>query len=134
VAGSQPSSRRPYLLRAMHEWMTDNGLTPHLMVDADVAGVVVPTEFINDGKIILNISHDATQGLMLRNECVEFQARFGGTPMSVYLPIESVLGIYARESGQGMIFAEKEAEPEPPDGSGGAPEKAGRASHLKLVK
>jgi len=118
----------------MHEWMTDNGLTPHLMVDADVAGVVVPAEFINDGKIILNISHDATQGLVLRNDSVEFQARFGGNPMSIFLPMESVLGIYARESGQGMIFAEKDAEPEPPDDSDTPPDKPGRASHLKLVK
>lgn len=118
----------------MHEWMTDNGQTPHLLVDAQVEGVVVPAHFVKDGKIILNVSHEATQGLTLGNESVDFQARFGGTPMSVHLPVQAILGIYSRESGEAMMFAEQGGNPEPPDGGQTPPDKGGRGSHLKLVK
>ncbi|GEM_PF-93014 len=98
-------SKRPYLIRAMHEWMGDNGNTPHIVVDAAVAGVNVPAEHVKDGKIILNISESAAHNLKLSNDSVSFRARFGGVPFDVWVPMASVLGIYARETGQGMIFS-----------------------------
>ena len=89
----------------MHEWMGDNGNTPHIVVDASVDGVSVPAEHIKDGKIILNISESAAHNLKLTNDAVSFRARFGGVPFDVWVPMKSVLGIYARETGQGMIFS-----------------------------
>lgn len=89
----------------MHEWMGDNGNTPHIVVDASYDGVVVPAEHVKDGKIILNISESAAHNLKLSNEAVSFRARFGGVPFDVWVPMRSVLGIYARETGQGMIFS-----------------------------
>ncbi len=125
------TSRRPYLLRAMHEWMTDNGQTPHIVVDPGVAGVEVPEQHVEEGKIILNLSYAATSGLRLGNELIEFEARFAGVARNVSIPVQGVLGIYARETGQGMIFTEEDPTPEPPDGDvGGEP----RRSHLKVVK
>jgi stringent starvation protein B len=129
------SSRRPYLLRAMHEWMTDNGQTPHLVVDAAFDGVVVPRQYVRDGKIVLNASHAATAGLMIKNDWITFSARFGGSAFEVRLPVGSVLGIYARETGQGMIFADDEPSPESPDPApkpGGGDE--ARRPQLKIVK
>jgi stringent starvation protein B len=98
-------SKRPYLIRAMHEWMADNGHTPHIVVDASVDGVSVPPEHIKDGKIILNISETAAHNLKLVNDSVSFRARFGGVSFDVWVPTSSILGIYARETGQGMIFS-----------------------------
>ena len=89
----------------MHEWMADNGHTPHIVVDASVDGVSVPPEHIKDGKIILNISESAAHNLKLVNDAVSFRARFGGVPYDVWVPTGSILGIYARETGQGMIFS-----------------------------
>lgn len=112
-------SRRPYLLRAMHEWITDSEQTPHLVVDAAVEGVEVPRQYVQGGKIILNVSHGATSGLNLGNEGVVFRARFGAVTYDVSVPIIAVLGIYARETGQGMIFSDSDSPPtQPPDGSG----------------
>jgi stringent starvation protein B len=139
------TSRRPYLLRAMHEWMTDNQQTPHLVVDAGASGVEVPRQFVQDGKIVLNISYHATNGLTMSNERVEFNARFGGQTHHVQVPVHAVLGIYARETGQGMIFSDEDAPaPTPPDTApepGGAPQDkaAGKAAprsrpQLKVVK
>ena len=103
---SNPSrSKRPYLIRAMREWMTDNGNTPHVVIDVSVDGVTVPEEHIKDGKIILNISESAAHNLKLTNDAASFRARFGGVPFDVWVPMRSVLGIYARETGQGMIFS-----------------------------
>lgn len=99
----------------MHEWMIDNHQTPHIVVNAFFDGVSVPTEHIKDGKIVLNISDSAAHNLKLTNDAVSFRARFGGVPFDVWAPIRSVLGIYARETGQGMIFshdAEKAGMPE----------------------
>jgi stringent starvation protein B len=89
----------------MHEWMADNGHTPHIVVDASIDGVNVPPEHIKDGKIILNISESAAHNLKLANDAVSFRARFGGVPFDVWVPSGSILGIYARETGQGMIFS-----------------------------
>lgn len=89
----------------MHEWMTDNSQTPHIVVNAFFEGVSVPTEHVKDGKIILNISESAAHNLKLGNDAVSFRARFGGVPFDVWAPMKSVLGIYARETGQGMIFS-----------------------------
>jgi len=129
---SPPSSRRPYLLRAMHEWMTDNGQTPHLVVDAAADGVVVPRQYVRDGKIVLNASYTATAGLALKNDAISFSARFGGTPFEVYLPLNAVLGIYARETGQGMMFADDDGGPPPPPARPGGEDK--RRARLKVVK
>lgn len=102
-------------MRAMHEWMGDNGYTPHVVVDASLDGVSVPIEHVKDGKIILNISDSAAHNLKLNNDAISFRARFGGVPFDVWTPMRSVLGIYARETGQGMIFShdtERAAVPE----------------------
>jgi stringent starvation protein B len=107
--------RRPYLLRALHEWINDSGETPHVVVDAGVDGVVVPRPYVKDGKIVLNVSLGATRGLQLGNDALSFDARFGGASFSVYVPVRAVLGIYSRESGQGMIFSEGDADPDPGD-------------------
>ena len=97
------TSTRPYLIRAIHEWCTDNGFTPYLAVRVDQT-VRVPMEFVSDGEIVLNVSYDATGSLVLGNEFIEFKARFGGKARDIIVPVERVLAIYARESGQGMSF------------------------------
>lgn len=107
--------RRPYLLRALHEWISDSGETPHIVVDAAAEGVVVPRQYVKDGKIVLNVSFTATQVLKLGNDAVSFEARFSGTSFAVHVPVRAVLGIYARETGQGMIFPEGDADPDPTD-------------------
>ena len=107
------TSRRPYLLRAMHEWITDNQQTPHLVVAATATDVQVPRQYVQDGKIVLNVSYHATNGLTMGNDQVEFNARFGGQTHHVRVPIHAVLGIYARETGQGMIFSDEDAPPPP---------------------
>jgi stringent starvation protein B len=111
-------SRRPYLLRAMHEWMGDAGLTPHIIVDAGRSGVEVPNAYIKDGKIVLNVSLTATQRLQLTNQSIEFDARFAGVVHHVRVPMTAVLGIYARETGEGMVFNESEPEAPPPAEAG----------------
>ena len=103
----------------MHEWITDSEQTPHLVVDAAVEGVEVPRQYVQGGKIILNVSHSATSGLNLGNDGVVFRARFGAVTYDVTVPIAAVLGIYARETGQGMIFSESDGpQPQPPAGPG----------------
>ena len=98
----------------MHEWMLDNGFTPHIVVDAKREGVRVPEAHVKDGKIVLNVSPTATHGLVLGNEFVSFGARFGGVSFELVVPVDAVLGIYARETGQGMIFSEADSPPQPP--------------------
>jgi stringent starvation protein B len=120
------------LLRAMHEWMVDNGLTPHIVVAAEHEGVQAPDGLAQGGRIVFNVSHAATRGLSLGNEVVSFEARFGGVPRKVEVPIAAVLGIYARETGQGMVFSDEGPPsdlPSPPQ----APDGGGRAK-LKVVK
>lgn len=96
-------STRPYLIRALHEWCSDNGFSPHLAVHVD-ASVQVPMEFVKDGEIVLNVGVDATSGLRLGNDYIEFKARFGGTAREIVVPVDHVVAIYARENGQGMAF------------------------------
>jgi stringent starvation protein B len=100
---TQTSSTRPYLIRALYEWCTDNGYTPYIAVMVDDA-VRVPMEFVKDGEIVLNVSFDATSALKLGNEYIEFKGRFGGVARDILVPVDHVMAIYARENGQGMAF------------------------------
>lgn len=104
VEMSQLSPRRPYLLRAFYEWLLDNQLTPHLVVDVTLPGVQVPMEYARDGQIVLNIAPRAVGNLELANDEVRFNARFGGVPRQVSVPLAAVLAIYARENGAGTMF------------------------------
>lgn len=114
----------------MHEWMTDNNLTPHLVVDADASGVRAPLETATDGRLVLNISFTATRGLALGNEEIEFEARFAGVARRVFVPMEAVRGIYARETGQGMLFADEDQPESPPP----EPDQPPPRARLKVVK
>ena len=105
-ASSRMTSHRPYLLRALNEWIADNGMTPHLLVDATQAGVQVPASAVKEGKVVLNIAERAVVRLMIDNDAVSFTARFGGVSQPVYVPISAVLAIYSRETGQGMALPE----------------------------
>lgn len=100
------TSHRPYLLRALYEWIADNGMTPHILVDARQAGVRVPAHAVKDGRIVLNIADRAVGRLEMDNDSVRFSARFGGVSQSVLVPIGAILAIYARETGQGMALPE----------------------------
>ena len=99
--------KRPYLIRALHEWITDNGHTPHIIVDARDEDLQVPKQHIADGKIVLNVSYSATRNLVFNNNIVRFDALFEGVNHKIEVPALSVIGIYARETGQGMIFVDK---------------------------
>lgn len=103
-------SRHPYMLRALYEWLVDCGDMPHLLVDAGHEGVQVPGEFVQDGRIVLNVGPSAVQNLSLGNDVILFNARFNGQPMEVILPQSSVIAIYGRESGEGMMFNLDESE------------------------
>ena len=105
-ASSRMTSHRPYLLRALNEWIADNGMTPYLLVDATQAGVQVPASAVKEGKVVLNIAERAVVRLMIDNDAVSFTARFGGVSQPVYVPISAVLAIYSRETGQGMALPE----------------------------
>lgn len=109
------TSHRPYLLRALYEWIVDNGMTPHLLVDATRAGVRVPAHTVKDGRVVLNVAERAVARLEMDNEAVSFTARFGGVSHPVMVPVGAVLAIYARETGQGMALPE-----EPPAAGGDA--------------
>ena len=102
----ETTSTQPYLLRALYEWCSDNGLTPHIAVRVDET-VQVPREFVQNGQIVLNIGFDATNGLKMGNDYIEFKARFGGVPRDIFIPVNRVLAIYARETGQGGRQPEK---------------------------
>ena len=141
------TSHRPYLLRALWEWIADNGMTPHLLVDATRSGVRVPPHTIKDGKVVLNIADRAVARLEMGNDAVSFNARFAGASHSVVVPVPAILAIYARETGQGMALPEdiapasqqdgpdEEAEqsaPDTPDDDGAPPPR--RGAHLRVVK
>lgn len=136
------NSSRPYLIRALYEWIVENDCTPHLLVNAEYPGVQVPPGFVNDGQIVLNVSPTAVRELAINNDAVSFEGRFGGVAHSLFVPSPAVLAIYARENGQGMVFdleppvtqTGSEAvddEPTPPDDE--PPRPSGRPS-LKVVK
>jgi stringent starvation protein B len=133
-------SRRPYLLRAMHEWICDSSCTPHIVVDAGADGVEVPRQYVRDGKIILNVSWSATDKLKMTNDELTFAGRFGGSIVQVRVPVSAVLAIYARESGQGMIFTDEDAATgatpsgEPPEPPKPASPPSGKRPRLKVVK
>lgn len=107
---AQGTSTRPYLVRALHDWCTDNGFTPYLAVFVDET-VQVPLEYVKNNEIVLNVGFEATSGLKLGNEFVEFKARFGGVPREIVVPMTHVVAIYARENGQGMAFPVPSAVP-----------------------
>ncbi|MBI2747144.1 MAG: ClpXP protease specificity-enhancing factor [Burkholderiales bacterium] len=119
TSASGTTSTRPYLIRALYEWCTDNGLTPYVAVRVDDT-VRVPREYVKDGEIVLNISMDATSALKLGNDYIEFKARFAGVARDIMVPLNRVMAIYARESGQGMAFPLDEDEPGPITDEGGA--------------
>ena len=136
------TSSRPYLVRAMYQWITDNGMTPHLLVDVSIDGVQVPAEHVQNGKIILNVAPMAIGSLILGDEEITFSARFSGKSMSLYIPIEAVLAVYAKENGQGMMFSEDDGavssdsdddDLDPDPGSGPGSSKAKRPSR-RVVK
>lgn len=131
---------RPYLLRGLYDWICDNHLTPYLLVDATGDELSIPFEFVEDGKIVLNISPNAVRDLDLSNDYINFKARFSGQSMNVYFPVNAVLAIYAKENGRGMIFQEEEQElgnknelaPGPIEDKK-EPEKT-KAPHLRVIK
>lgn len=108
-------SSRPYLLRALYEWIVDNGCTPHIIVDVAVPRVDVPQQYVKDGQIVLNLAPTAVIELQMADDAVRFNGRFGGRPVDIFIPMAAVLGIYARENGQGMAF-EPDDETGPPNG------------------
>ena len=133
------TSSRPYLVRALNEWILDNGYTPYIVVDAGVQGVQVPTEHVANGQIVLNISTGAVRGLVIGNGAIEFSARFGGVPMQVFIPLQAVLAIYAKENGEGMVFGSEPGFPDPEGGGDDAPaqkadERPSGRPTLKVVK
>lgn len=105
--------QKPYLIRAIYEWLQDNQITPYLLVNAKVEGTQVPREYINDGKIVLNIASDAVRNFHADNEWISFSARFSGKPMELFIPITAVLAIYGKENNEGMFFTEED-QPSPP--------------------
>jgi stringent starvation protein B len=134
------TSNRPYLIRALYEWLVDNAQTPYFLVDAERDDVTVPQAYVEDGRIVLNVSPSAVRDLQLNNDLISFSARFGGQAQEIFVPPEAVLGVYSRENGQGMLFPDDvqpdspegpDEPPQPPSGSGGRP--GGRPS-LKVVK
>jgi stringent starvation protein B len=136
----QMSSHRPYLLRALNEWIADNEMTPHLLVVATRPGVQVPAQAVNDGKVVLNIAARAVARLAIDNDSVSFTARFGGVSHPVFVPISAILAIYARETGQGMALPEDVAssgphdQPPTPDAPPEDPGPGPRRGHLRVIK
>jgi len=140
------TSSRPYLLRAIYEWLNDNNLTSYLLVDAEKPDVMVPLEHVQDGKIILNISPEAVQGISLDNDSVSFSARFSGKSQDIYIPMAAVMALYSKENGKGMMFPEEEEtesfEESKPESKTGESENSNtdtakskkKASFLKVVK
>lgn len=134
------SSSRPYLVRALYEWILDNQCTPYMLVNAEYPDTTVPTAFVEDGQIVLNLSPSAVRELHMDNELISFDGRFGGVAQQVWIPVGAVMAIYARENGQGMVFELEPSSP-PPEGADGddhppqppRPEGGGRPS-LKVVK
>lgn len=139
------TSNRPYLMRAIYEWILDNDMTPHVLIDATMPDVDVPQNYVEEGRIILNISPSAVQQFLIDNNCLSFNARFGGRPSSIYAPITAVRAIYAAENSEGMMFESlpevevgmesgSDTDPEPdPDPEPPTPP-AGKRPSLRVVK
>jgi stringent starvation protein B len=128
---------RPYIMRALYEWIVDNDCTPYMLVDAAITDVMVPTQFVKDGQIVLNISPGAVVELNIGNDAVIFNGRFGGVATDIYVPVAAVIGIYARENGQGMVFDAEDAIDDsgtPPDDDPPAPTRPEGRPSLKVVK
>lgn len=148
------TSNKPYLIRAFYEWIVDNNLTPYLVVNANIQGCKVPTQHIQNGQIVLNILPSAVGNMLMGNEVISFNARFGGKPFALTIPVKAVLAIYARENGAGTMFDAEEdteddihqleavsedeehnnAEQTPPDDEPTDPNKGKKISHLRVVK
>ena len=132
------TSSRPYLLRALYEWILDNHATPHILVNALHPETQVPQDYVRDGQIVFNIAPNAVKALSLGNELLTFNARFRGIPTDIFVPIEAVMGVYAKENGQGMMFEEDGdfPDPGPPTGSDASPSEPGgnRRPSLRVVK
>ncbi|MBA1243924.1 ClpXP protease specificity-enhancing factor [Pseudomonas japonica] len=141
------NSSRPYLVRALYEWIVDNDCTPHILVNAEYRAVQVPEGFATDGQIVLNVSPTAVRHLHMDNEAVSFEGRFSGVAHTLYVPVGAIMGIYARENGQGMVFDpevpsleddELDMEEEGLDGDqpppGGQPPRPSGRPSLKVVK
>lgn len=127
------TSSRPYLIRALYQWIVDNGMTPYILVDANSEGVVVPSEFVQDGKIVLNIAPMAVQSLILADDYVSFNARFSGRSMDLSIAVSAVQAIYAKENGQGMMFGEETNAPDPSTPGDKKPKKDKKPA-LRVVK
>lgn len=130
--------RRPYMVRAVYEWILDNQLTPFLVVDAEIPGCQLPWEFVQDGQIVLNVTPTAVANLLISNDQLSFNARFSGKPHQVVVPMAAVLALYARENGAGSLFEhepgyDNRAENTPVESSSVSAPKPS-ASHLKVVK
>lgn len=125
---------RPYIMRALYEWIVDNGCTPYILVDAGIDDVMVPEQYVKDGQIVLNISPTAVVELNISNDAVAFNGRFGGVATDIYVPVNAVIGIYARENGQGMVFEPEQAGDTPPDDEPPEPTKPEGRPSLKIVK
>ena len=128
-------SSRPYLVRALYDWIVDNGCTPYVLIDAHIPGVEVPQQYVKDGQIVLNVSPGAVANLLITNDDIRFRGRFGGIAVDILAPMGAVLGIYARENGQGMVFEPENPPPSPPadPGVGLSPPSPGKRS-LRVVK
>ena len=124
---------RPYIMRALYEWIVENDCTPYVLVDALISGVSVPEQYVKDGQIVLNISPSAVMELNITNEALSFNGRFGGAATDIFVPVSAVVGIYARENGQGMVFEPEDASP-PPDDTPPEPTKPEGRPSLKIVK
>ena len=132
-------STKPYLLRAIYEWAEDNGFTAQVLVNCDVAGVVVPKQFIKDGQIVLNISSSATRLLAIQNELLQFSARFSGVEREIRVPVPAILAVFTRENSQGIYFDEPAADPQPSPETEKKDKKHKRSerkknAHLKIIK
>ena len=127
---------KPYLIRAVHEWIVDNNLTPYLLVDAEQDGVVVPPRYVQDGQIVLNLRPEAIHGLSLGDSHIAFRARFGGVPTAVEIPVRAVHALYAKENGRGMVFQAEEDDESPPPEASPAEEKPAKPARpaLRVVK
>jgi len=128
------TSSRPYLLRALYEWILENQCTPYIVVNAYANEVMVPQEYVKDGQIILNISPSAVHALEMTNEAINFSGRFSGIPTPVYVPVTAVMGIYARENGQGMVFETEIPSPEPPPSSPKSVKSEGKEDKSKAAE